>query len=399
MKIQKTDLLFYSSYIFLYISLFLGDIYDPGVLDGISRFIRLISYGLVVLYFFFYKSRARDFLKFTIILAGTLLYGFKTGDLYWSTLFILIYCAKQINIDSIFNISSKILMSGITIVLICCAFGLLPDVITARDSINTNEFIRHSLGFYHSNVLPLLVFYLEVYYIFMRKNKVKKTVISLFLIIALSLNIICNSRNAFFLCLFLSVFVLYEKFVGVKATTKRILSIVTKYSVPVMAIFSGAMMYLLLKGGIWEKVDAIFSGRFRLAIFKMRRVGLHLINFMSNESFIRDNITYVNGKELDSVVLDNGYLYVMLRYGILILLFYFVLAILLSNKAKNNTYVLVVFLAVFVANFVDNDLVDYSFLPFILVAFNNFGLAKKNDIGKTLKNKKKIRFNMGGKVI
>lgn len=27
----------------------------------------------------------------------------------------------------------------------------------------------------------------------------------------------------------------------------------------------------------------------------------------------------------------------------------------------------------FIANFVDNDLVDYSFLPFILWAFNDFG--------------------------
>lgn len=129
---------------------------------------------------------------------------------------------------------------------------------------------------------------------------------------------------------------------------------------------------LLLKGGIWNTIDDFFSGRFRLAIFKMRRIGLHLINIMSNESFVNDNITYVDGKNMSSIVLDNGYLYVLLRYGILILLIYFFIAYCLAKKNKGNACVLGALIAVFIANFVDNDLVDYSFFPFILWAFNGF---------------------------
>ena len=138
-----------------------------------------------------------------------------------------------------------------------------------------------------------------------------------------------------------------------------------------MSSFSFSMMFLLLKGGIWNTIDTFFSGRFRLAIFKMRRIGLHLINIMSNESFVKDNITYVDGKDISSIVLDNGYLYVILRYGILIILFYFLIAYCLSKKNKGNACVLGALIAVFIANFVDNDLVDYSFLPFILWAFND----------------------------
>lgn len=44
-------------------------------------------------------------------------------------------------------------------------------------------------------------------------------------------------------------------------------------------------------------------------------------------------------------------------------------------------------IAVFVANFVDNDLVDYSFLPFILWAFNDW---KANNIVKNMNEKLKI---------
>ena len=139
-----------------------------------------------------------------------------------------------------------------------------------------------------------------------------------------------------------------------------------------MSIFSFSMMFLLLKGGIWNTIDVFFSGRFRLAIFKMRRIGLHLINIMSNESFVNDNITYVNGKDLSTIALDNGYLYIILRYGILFLFVYFLIAYRLAKKSKENICVLGALIAVFIANFIDNYLVDYSFLPFIIWAFNDF---------------------------
>lgn len=66
----------------------------------------------------------------------------------------------------------------------------------------------------------------------------------------------------------------------------------------------------------------------------MRRIGFHFINVMSNENFINDNITYANGQNLSTVVLDNGYLYIILRYGMLVLFFYFFIAYLLAQKNK-----------------------------------------------------------------
>ena len=92
---------------------------------------------------------------------------------------------------------------------------------------------------------------------------------------------------------------------------------------------------------------------------------------MSNESFVKDNTTYVDGKDISSIVLDNGYLYIILRYGILILFVYFLIAYRLAKTNKRNVCILGTLMAVFWINFVDNDLVDYSFLPFILWAFND----------------------------
>lgn len=191
------------------------------------------------------------------------------------------------------------------------------------------------------------------------------------MIFAVIVNVFCRSRNAIIISLLLSVFVILAK--KKENGENKLLYHATVLSIPVMSIFSFSMMFLLLRGGIWNTIDTFFSGRFRLAIFKMRRIGFHFINVMSNENFINDNITYANGQDLSTVVLDNGYLYIILRYGILVLFFYFFIAYLLAKKNKRNICILGTIVMVFIANFVDNDLVDYSFLPFILWAFNDFG--------------------------
>ena len=367
-KSKKSEILFYLSYIVLYISLFIGDIYNIGNMDILARYLRICSYILIFISCINLRLGRKEFLLMIIFLTVALLYGIKTRDLYWSILVLLIYNSKSVDIKYVFKISLRIIVIGIISTLTLCVIGILPDVLTSRDTINQINYNRHSLGFYHSNVLPLLFFYLEVYYICIVKERIRDNVIICFMLLAGIVNIFCHSRNALVLSLALSIFVILTK---KKAEEYKILYRTTVLCIPCMSVFSFSMMFLLLKGGIWNTIDTFFSGRFRLAIFKMRRIGLHLINIMSNESFVKDNTTYVDGKDISSIVLDNGYLYVILRYGILIILVYFLIAYCLAKKNKENACVLGALIAVFIANFVDNDLVDYSFLPFILWAFND----------------------------
>ena len=369
-KFKKDEILFYLSYIILYVSLFIGDVYNIGSMDILARYLRIGSYTLIFISCINLRLKKKDFFRMFAVLMVTLLYGVKTGDLYWSILILLIYNSKKVDIGRVYKTSSKIIVIGISSVLILCMFGVLPDILTSRNTVEQINYNRHSLGFYHSNVLPLLILYLEVYYICIAKERIRDNVIAFFMLLAGVVNTFCHSRNALILSLALSLFVIFAK--KMKKDEYKILYRTTILSIPCMSSFSFSMMFLLLKGGIWNTIDDFFSGRFRLAIFKMRRIGLHLINIMSNESFVNDNITYVDGKNMSSIVLDNGYLYVLLRYGILILLIYFFIAYCLAKKNKGNACVLGALIAVFIANFVDNDLVDYSFFPFILWAFNDF---------------------------
>ena len=114
----------------------------------------------------------------------TLLYGVKTGDLYWSVLILLIYNSKKVDIERVYKTSSRIIAIGIISVLVLCMFGVLPDILTSRNTVEQINYNRHSFGFYHSNVLPLLIFYLEVYYICIVKEKIRDNVIVLFVLLA-----------------------------------------------------------------------------------------------------------------------------------------------------------------------------------------------------------------------
>lgn len=375
MKIKKTEIFFYLSYVSLYISLFMGDISDMEMINTMAELLRLFAYIAIIVQVFFYKLDFRGWIKFAIIFILTLFYGVRTGDLYWSILVIFIYASRNIQQNKILKISTFILICGTFCVLFLCLLGILPDVMTARNTNLLDTFNRHSFGFYHSNVLPLLTLYLELYYVTIKKKNLKSSIIVLFFGLHLILYLLCDSRNAFYLGIFFSALIFIEKYIGIKNIPRKILYYTTKYSVVIMSTFSFSMLFLLLRGGIWDVIDNIFSGRFRLGIFKMRRVGLHLISFMSNDDFFSDSISYVNNQTLDTVVLDNGYLYIILRYGILVIFFYIIVSFLLANKFKDDIYVLTVLLVVFMANFVDNDLVDYSFLPFILIAFANFRLS------------------------
>lgn len=368
MKIRKNELFFLFPYLLLYLSFFLGDTYIRDDVMSLARYMRLVSYFLLVLCTLNMKFKIRKMWTFAAILSVTLIFAFITRDFYWSVIVILIFQAQDILPDNIIKISMRILLLSTLTVTAFCIMGILPDRMTSRDTINFISYTRHSFGFYHSNVLPLILLYLELYYIFIMGEKSNYGLLILFILTGLVINYLCDSRNAFYLCIFVNITVIILKLIKSENILRTCLHIIARLSVPFLFGFSYLMMVLLAHGGIWDRVDYIFSGRFRAGVLKMRDVGLHWINFMSNKEFFSDGI-----------VCDNGYIYILMRYGILSILFYFLISEKIVSKYKRDKFVLVVITVMFFANFIDNDLVDYLVLPFILIAFNSSGRTVKNE--------------------
>lgn len=374
MRVKENSIFFEVGYFLLFISLFLGDI---GLdLDFISSILRYTAYICLIVQLFSKRWGRNRVIGCGIAFGISLAFWMITKDLYWSVIILMIFCSESIEKRKLLKKSFLYIVISIFFVLLLYLIGILPDIISTRNGVEqiTELNGRHSLGFIHSNVLPLLILYLEIYYIWIMKEKSKSKVL-LFLIVQIILFSICDSRNAVILSVIITFLTIFEKYFNHNINI-QILKSVDYIIVLLLSIFSFVSMYGLQFGGIWDKIDSVFSGRFRLGVLKIRTVGIHFITFLSNKDYFKDGI-----------VLDNGYIYLALRYGVGILIFLGIVNYLLVKDNEKNYFVLVCILIVFIANLIDNDLADYCFLPFLLIAFEK----KNND---NLKWKEKVRWNL-----
>ena len=115
-------------------------------------------------------------------------------------------------------------------------------------------------------------------------------------------------------------------------------------------------MYL---NSIWL-INNFFSGRFAIAYHQIKESGIYLISTMPKEEY-----------DLVARVLDNGYLYTAIRYGILFLLFYVIVQRNILKKYPVDSIIHIVMICVVVTNMIDNDFYSYGFLPILVLAFSN----------------------------
>lgn len=60
-KLKRREMLFYLSYVIVYISLFIGDVYNGGSLDTFARYLRICSYVLIFTSCINLKLKKRNF--------------------------------------------------------------------------------------------------------------------------------------------------------------------------------------------------------------------------------------------------------------------------------------------------------------------------------------------------
>ena len=102
-------------------------------------------------------------------------------------------------------------------------------------------------------------------------------------------------------------------------------------------------MYKKIYMPLWYRFDSIFTNRSLLSASAIQNYGIKLINNMSYSEYSGLTVS-VDSYIHRGLVLDSGYLYILIRYGILILIFTYLILISFYKKNKNNIYMCVVFL-------------------------------------------------------
>ena len=260
-------------------------------------------------------------------------------------------------------------------VFIFSIVGIYNDEITKRwiDSAT-----RHSLGFYHSNVLPLIYSYLVGYGLLTGIFKKKHYII--LLTIDLVIYYFCGSRNSLFTAFLL---VLGKWFIDsvieigkFKKIINRLVGFGAKLIVPLLAVFSIFIPLMLDKVPAFRTLDYMLSYRFTYIASMIQNMGISLIPKMTNKTYFGNEI-----------VIDNGYAFLIIRYGVLMIIFLSILIYCVAKKYKNNTFVLFLIIVVACSNLIDNDLIDYSVLPYLIISEKCLieGLRRRSGYGRSHK--------------
>lgn len=356
LKHTTTYFLFLISYMLFVFSLVNGDVSDIGVLYALTvpaKYISLMILTCGILSKAYSKKKIQWIIVMLCIDFFVLI---KSGVLIFILISLFALLSTKLCDEEILKIAYYTLIVYTTIVILMFVLGVYSDVITSRW---VGSDARHSFGFYHSNVLPLIYSYLVGYGLAGGIYK-KKHYIAL-IIIDVLLYYLCGSRNA----LIISALLIFAKWfsdsvIGKSKFKNQINSVVgflAKFIIPILTTISLVIPLLIDKVMIFKLFDFMLSYRFTYVARMIQNEGIHLITKMTNEMYFSNEI-----------VIDNGYAFLVLRYGILIVAFLEIIVYFVAKKYKDNTFVLMLIIIVACSNLIDNDLIDYSCLPYLIIS-------------------------------
>lgn len=355
-KVKPTYFIFALSYALFTFSLFNRDVSNIDVFYFLTTPAKYTALVLLTIGICFRAYSKRQINLVIILLCADLIVLVRSGVLIFILISLFALYATKINDKDILKIAFYMLLLLTLTVLVLSLLGIYDDKITRRW---INGTVRHSLGFYHSNVFPLIFSYLVGYGLLSGIFKSRHSLI--LIILDLVIYHFCGSRNSLFTVLILII----GKFIidNTKANTKiknkinRIMEFVAKTIVPLLSLISIIIPLLLDKAPMLRALDFLMSYRFTYIANMIQKLGIKLIPKISNEMYF-DN----------EIVIDNGYAFMTLRYGILIVILFSILVYNAAIKYKDNTFALLTIIVVAVCNLIDNDLIDYSVLPYLIIA-------------------------------
>lgn len=354
-KINRNNFLFSISYILFVFTLFNRDVSNIDVFYQILTPAKYTAL-FILMYAIISKSYSkRQIILIFVLLSVDILVLIRSGSLIFIMISLFSLFALKLKDNDVLHISYNTLLFFTLCVFAFTIFGIYEDQITNRW---VGSVARHTLGFYHSNVLPLIYSYLVGYglltNIFQKKHYILLLLVNIFIFY------ICGSRNSLvitFLLVFGKWFIDSIGNVKYKKIINNILRFVSKIIVPLLTIISVLVPLYLEKIQFFSFLDYIFSYRFTYISKMIQNIGISLIPNMTNTIYFKNEI-----------VIDNGYAFLILRYGILMSIFLSILTYSVAKKYENNTFVLLLIIIVACCNFIDNDLIDYSVLPYLIIS-------------------------------
>lgn len=339
--------LFWISYAFLIFSeMFINIKYFSSMSDMLTL-IGILGLCLFILL----KNQSYSF-KFIILflfLLGCSIFSYlKLNDFTVLKLLLLLVSLKNIPFEDFVKKEFKIRSFMFLMVFILSLVGFsIGNYFFVRGSIK-----RYTLGFSHPNIAGFYLFLLAVEYIYINRKKMKFQNYIFPIIMAVLIQVLTNSRTSFLALIFVILAVLYINNSNNRLFNSKVFK------------FFGSNLFIILSLIIYIVVYLYNSGN---------ELAINLNELLSNRIFYYTN--FINkyqiklfGNSFDTYILDNSYLHLLLRFGLVTYIFYYLI---FSKKIKDaflkKDYTLVIiFIVMLFFGLMENSIYKSTFNIFLL---------------------------------
>lgn len=320
------------------------------------KIIKFISFGIFIFSFFtLNKSKihinVKNFFMILILMLLCFISYYKTA----STMFIeiLLISLNVINLEFKKVVKYDLFIKiFILIFLVSMSFmGLAKsNFVVTRNG----EFIRDAYGFYHPNTFGMVIMMIFFEYLYLQKDKIgfKQYLIGALSVITIKLT--SDTRTAIYCIIALLLFIPIVK----KISTKKYFEVISKNLYIFLLITSLVLTSLYLNNPIMMKnINIFFSDRLK---YQSYYLNLYNVNLFGN------NIEYV-------MTLDNGFMKILLNYGLVIVLFFdSIFRFNIKKSLRNNDYKLcLIFLILILFSLAESSIFYIYNNIFLIYCFNN----------------------------
>ena len=335
----------------------------------IFKLLRYVSYLLlfiVIMADIIKHNYSRETLFYLICLLVFSFIGMFTGKDKALFFYIFLFgAAYSMSINKVVK-SAFIVQAGLLLVTAVCAFAGLAD-----NSILDYERSRYSLGFNWPNLAPILLLFVALQYIYIRKNKITVWECIIMEVINILMYKFTNTKMSFFmLSALLAVVIICQLSATMKKLLKKALISFKKLVVIIPAICAFIACWLPLynpESTIWIKLNSVLSERLWQCRNAITRYGFTL--FGRHIDFEVHNV--LNGGVSDQTYfIDSGYLHIAMQSGLVIFVLLVLLYVICMYKAYANKDYYMLCIMIVISVFCINDIYFISpFNIFILYAF------------------------------
>ena len=272
-----------------------------NLVSSIVEYINVFGLILIIFYNFIQSSSYswKLIIIMLILFSCSIFSYFIFNDFIILKFLILLFSLKKIDFDALVK-KDVIIKISLTLLLILLFFlGLTSSQVFVRE-----ESLRYSLGFTHPNVAGFYFMIIAFECIYLNRYKIKNSYIFYLMVLVIIINILTGSRSSIISLILLLLFLMYYRYGKCKILNFKIIKFISRNLFLILMIFSFVTTVQYQNGVSWAvELNNILSERLSLSSLYISKYNITLFG---NNLITRGYMT-----------LDNSYIYLILKFGII----------------------------------------------------------------------------------